>query len=656
MLACGDDKVRMMGDRTGGVAALVWVSGHGSSWAETLCDLRDSAEFESVVVAFDKRSRAPRIGLGADFEAVGFASLVDALDQCFAEKSPSAVFVIVAPVALPERVLENARDWLAKDGRIGTVSFLSNSAGGLSFPYHNAEVPVGAEGHNERTLTAELRSRGDARPVPITAADGAAILVSILGWQTFRSGGREISFRDPRLVLAALSLDGPGYGYVNVVDVTTFITRSWDWSGPSGSVLRDRDYRSVLDTWNGAALAAYDIEVSSHGGALADELSIARARTQGLRVLIDGSCLGPQEMGTQLLTVALSRSLAAQKGIRAVYLAVPDPSRVPAYVQPLRQISKITFVSSGGLHFPDAPEVDIIHRPYQPHEPIPWERWRALGKRIVVTIQDLIAYRNGSYFQKPEDWLEYRANLSRVASRADGVMTISRDVVAVMRQDRLLIDEDRLHVAENGVDYRDNKGKRAEPAAFVQRGWTDKPFLFSLGATYAHKNRDVSIRVWQSLKARGHDLRLVLAGATVPFGSSRQDEARLLIDEPDVLRLADITGEERDWLFDRASLIMYPTSAEGFGLVPSEVARFDKAALYVAFGPLAEFIDDPDAPKGWGIEELADRAERLISDPAVRRQAILAASEGVAHLTWDRCAGIMVDAYQKTLALSPNQH
>ena len=83
----------------------------------------------------------------------------------------------------------------------------------------------------------------------------------------------------------------------------------------------------------------------------------------------------------------------------------------------------------------------------------------------------------------------------------------------------------------------------------------------------------------------------MLAGVAVAEGSSRVLEAIELRDASGVVTLPDVTSEERNWLLRHASICLYPTSNEGFGLVPFEAARFGTPTVFTRVGPLAEVLD-----------------------------------------------------------------
>jgi glycosyltransferase involved in cell wall biosynthesis len=635
------------------IAALVCLSGSPKAWLETLQTLSRLAAVSEIRLVADQDAHAAVVRAGLEVTRVDrgdFAQLSSALVSAGFDQ----ILLVLSPIAAPLAMLDRASDWIVRDFRLATVSFLSNSAGHLSLPHRNTPVPYGIRGHDENSLTTTLRERKpDTGPVPIACPAGAAILISSLVLRHAAAGLRAL---DPDLGLAAaeFGVSVSAQGFINALDAGTYVTQPWEWATsppPSGYSAGQIDR---LSQHRPAFRNIYADDRESLVAPVAQALHLARAKAEGLRILIDGTCLGPQEMGTQLLVMALTKALRRRDDVSSICLAVPDPNNLPGYVQDVRSLSKISLVASNRLEFPGAPHVDIIHRPYQPDYPIPWKRWRELSGRSLITIQDLIAYRNGSYFATAEEWLGYRANLAEQVSQADGVVSISHDVVGSIREERLKVADRRLYVVENGIDYREPDGPKQVPAPILQRGWQDAPFLFVLGATYSHKNRDVAIRVWKALRQRGHVHKLVLAGANVPRGSTRQEEAELLVGEGDVLKLPDISGPERDWLMSQTSLVMYPTSAEGFGQLPFEAARFGKPALYVAFGPLAELIDDDGVPLTWDLEGLVDRAERLMTDEAAGREAAARALGKIDQLTWDVTAAKSVEAYLDLLGQIPN--
>ena len=192
------------------------------------------------------------------------------------------------------------------------------------------------------------------------------------------------------------------------------------------------------------------------------------------------------------------------------------------------------------------------------------------------------------------------------------------------------------------------------PDELLARGFAEKQFILVLGTNYTHKNRDLAIRVVEALHEKGHPLHLVMAGALVPFGSSRVQEVEAGLPEEWVFVIPDVRTEERNWLLSHAELVLYPTSAEGFGLIPHEAAAFGTPTVVVPFGPFAErFSDLPVAPVDWDAKTLADACLQLLDDPAVAKAQLEALMLHGDQYDWPAAAEATVKAYQSLLARPP---
>lgn len=633
--------------------AFVWIDRAARAWNPTIAALLQNPKIAHVHVGFaSSQSPAhlaqddPRVTLHEDASLEKLAKLVF-------EAAEDFVLFCTWPGKPSPETFDLAMEWMSDDPRIGTVSFLSNAAGGFSFPHRNNGTPFGIDGHDEVSLTRLLRKRrkDDEGPAPVQLPDGAMVLVNRNMWGVCGDldchGSENLA-----LSLANLALRGSKRGFNNYLDPYSYITMPWDDVGPFQSVLLNPEARHALHQRFPYFPMNYDIECSRPNSVLAEALDSARARATGLRVLIDGSALGPKEMGTQMLILNLSLALAERDEIQTVFLGVPDPANVPVYAQNLTRHRKIQIIPAGALDFPGAPHVDIIHRPYQPSTPIPWDRWRGIAKRSIITVQDLIAYRNPAYFQDCAQWQDYRDNFIRQIAQVDGVVSISHDVVQAIREERLPVDRERIHVIENGADARSKDQPASIPDSVLERGWAHSPFFFVLGATYAHKNRDLAMRVWARLRDKGYPHKLIMAGASVPHGSLRIEESLLGNDRLNahMLSLPDVSSEERNWLLMNSSLVLYLTSAEGFGQLPFEAARVDVPALFVSFGPLRELTDDPDLPASYGLDGLVERARILLDDPAVARASIAGVLKNIDQLTWAETARKSVESYFSILA------
>jgi hypothetical protein len=118
-----------------------------------------------------------------------------------------------------------------------------------------------------------------------------------------------------------------------------------------------------------------------------------------------------------------------------------------------------------------------------------------------------------------------------------------------------------------------------------------------------------------------------------------------------VVVLPAVTELEKVWLYGAASLVLYPTIQEGFGLVPFEAARAGVPCLFAAQTSLAEVLPREAARiVQWNARLSALEARRLIDDEAERRshvETIVAAGE---RFTWAHTGELLMGVYEQALA------
>jgi glycosyltransferase involved in cell wall biosynthesis len=301
-----------------------------------------------------------------------------------------------------------------------------------------------------------------------------------------------------------------------------------------------------------------------------------------------------------------------------------------------------------------------VHRPFQIDSPADLAFLARLGDRLVITQQDLIGYHNPSYFGSTQAWEGYRSLTSRALAAADRVLFFSDHA----REDALadeLVGPERASVVPIGVDHvlmRSN-GDRPSPPSGVERLPADAEVMLCIGTSYKHKNRVFALRTLDELQ-RKHEWRgwLVFAGPSVPFGSSLADEQRLLRAQPRlravVLRLGEVSEAEKHWLLQRASLVLYPTVYEGFGLVPFEAADHGVPCLWAEGTSLRELL--PDSAAGivpWDASISAARALALMRDEQAAERNVKAVRDAGASLRWDVAGERLLEIYRETSNAPP---
>jgi len=638
------------------VAALIFIGDDPREWVDCVRTVSAIGQLDCVYVCGAQVKLANSVYGDVPGVRVMDAWSISRAIALIEEDAPyDALLIVSYPVASPSELLDNALPHMRENARIASVSFLSNAAGCLSFPYRNTPNPYALSGMDETKITRKLREASpQSGAVPIVVPAGSAILLNMAVMRL--CGGLDGQYDvDVSLGITDYALRVVRRGFMHVLDASAYVTVPWRADFPPPEAADSDDARHQLHMRHESFPALYDQDRVSQDSPLAIALDVARSKVQGLRILIDGSCLGPMEMGTQVQTVCLVEALANREDVSYIGVGVPN-GLVPGYARKLLASSKVQFCNSAGLTFDGAPEVDILHRPFQPDSDIPWSRWRHLAKRVVITIQDLIAYKIGSYHPDGWKWISYRGSMKSAATNADAVIAISDDTLAVIREEKLNVGSERSFVVKNGSNHLSMDDEESIPEAVVERGLSAHQFALVLGASYTHKNRDLAIKVWKRLRERGHDLALIMAGAQVPMGSSRIEEAAVRYGAEDMLlSMPDVSSAERNWLLRHAALVIYPTSSEGFGLVPFEAANMGTPTVHVSFGPLRELIDEAEMPTTWSVDELVTYAHEMLTNPGAADQVVRKILANAERLTWSETASGLIDAYRKTLLNCPRQ-
>lgn len=411
---------------------------------------------------------------------------------------------------------------------------------------------------------------------------------------------------------------------------------------------------------------ADDVLVASHGeqgpaarssprsiGPLARSLGAARRSLNGLSVVIDARILGGPMNGTKVHVLEL---LAAVVRSGNAHVTALVPASLDASTRELVRSTgaSLTTVEAQAAS-PESLHADIVHRPYQLSDPADLALLTQLADRLVVTQLDLIGYHNPSYFPSPREWEGYRRLIRTALGIADRVVFLS----AHARDDALaedLIEPARASVVPHGVDHalvHAGRGNAIAPAG-TDRLPRDAEMILCLGTDYRHKNRVFALRLLDELRRR-HDWQgwLVMAGASMKFGSSVADENELLALRPPlgdaVLRLGAVSEDEKEWLLGHATLVAYPTVQEGFGLVPFEAAEHGVPCLWAPGTAIGEVISDAaGAIVPWDPGASADRALELMRDQQAAARNVEAIRLASKELRWEQAAARLIEVYQST--------
>ena len=372
---------------------------------------------------------------------------------------------------------------------------------------------------------------------------------------------------------------------------------------------------------------------------------VAGSAPSGLSLGIDAAWLSGPESGAQVAVLEMVRELATRPEIKRILL-VSDTGHVPGGFNGIAKVSGLSWPAALAT---GAPVVDILHRPYQPGADVDYRRYHQVARCVALTVLDFIAYDNPEYHESHWSWRKYQQAFDERVCLADCVFAISRYVASRVERQCAHQLSGPVYPVPLGTDHLltlSDADETDEPGPVVQ-ALGGKRFLLVLGNDFEHKNRDFAVRVFVDMCDRGYDGQLVLAGFHLDRGSSFGHELSGAGHHVDrVARMGAVSGPEKRWLMRHAQAVLYPTSSEGFGLVPFEAAALGTPTAFVRFGPLRETLPGVDACAGWQVRAFADHVFRLLADPISQVEQI---REAGAALTWSAHVGQVLEGYRHLL-------
>lgn len=249
---------------------------------------------------------------------------------------------------------------------------------------------------------------------------------------------------------------------------------------------------------------------------------------------------------------------------------------------------------------------------------------------VLATCPTLLIH-HGSYEGYPEKaevfplWgrLKSRVSYPLSAKRATIVSTVS----AYSRRDMVKfygLPAERIHVVPEGVDtrlFRPLHDPRLLGDWRQRVLGEDVPFLLYVGKPTKRRNLPNLLRAFARVKSRDRiPHRLLLVGTSLP-GTSFEALTQELGVASDIVTIPFASHEEIALAYNACSMLVYPSSYEGFGMPVLEamacgtpVIALDNTAFPEFASGVALLLPDAD------VDTLADGIAQLLADAARRAQ------------------------------------
>lgn len=371
-----------------------------------------------------------------------------------------------------------------------------------------------------------------------------------------------------------------------------------------------------------------------------------------MRIGINGRFLAAKRTGVQRAAYNLIRALVNVDRENEYYLFTSeDQLQNPDWAHPNVTVvpSRIREGESFRNHFweqftlprlANRHRIDLLHSPAN-LAPLFY------GGRSVVHIHDLCFVVNPQWFSFSFRTL-YNLVIPRLARRAAKVITNSNN----SRNDLLQfcnLSADRVSQVYWAVDDLFMQ----EPAPTAD--WHLKDYILYVGSLEPRKNIGTLLEAYELLRISNPEIKtkLVLIGGESPLFA----EVRLKVKrfKEDVLFKGFVNDYVLRDFYRNASLFVYPSLYEGFGLPPLEAMASGVPVVTTMTSSIPEVVGDAALMVSpYDVKQLAETMGRVLADPEIRRQLIAKGERQVQKFNWYRVArntlAVYYEVYNASLA------
>ena len=286
--------------------------------------------------------------------------------------------------------------------------------------------------------------------------------------------------------------------------------------------------------------------------------------------------------------------------------------------------------------------LDVLHVPS--YRRMLWRKPCAL----VATIHDLAPFR----LPKKYDMLRMfygRVVVRQLARRQDHIVAVSRDTANdITRYFR--VPPARLTVVHNGLahDRFSPDGAARDRAALAQKhGLTPPFFLYVSRLEHPAKNHARLIAAFNRFKTESPSpWQLVLCGSDWHGAEVIHDLVRRSPFAPDIRLMGFVADADLPAWYRAATVFVYPSLFEGFGLPPLEAMACGCPVLASSLGAVGEVCADAAVTANpLDVDDLTRQLTRLASDVGLRAQLRVAGLARAQQFDWRRTATATLEVY-----------
>ncbi len=278
----------------------------------------------------------------------------------------------------------------------------------------------------------------------------------------------------------------------------------------------------------------------------------------------------------------------------------------------------------------------------------------ALPCPAVITINDLNRLRYPTMYSRI-DILYWQTIQRAVFQHVERIIAISVNT----KQDLLhyyRLPENKIEVIYPALAPRFTKGlaTQEQVEAVMRKYHFRPPYILSVGGIAMHKNTHSALRAFDLLRGRGHLAKhtfVVVGGQFHTHNDPRLYDLHCRGSGQAICFTGTVDDDDLPVIYAGASLFVYPSLYEGFGIAPLEAMACGVPVLASRAGSLPEVLGNAawTVENATDVEAIAEGMLQLLTDPLTREQFRERGLRNADRFSWEQTATKTLALYQEVL-------
>ncbi len=291
----------------------------------------------------------------------------------------------------------------------------------------------------------------------------------------------------------------------------------------------------------------------------------------------------------------------------------------------------------------DRERLDLVHFPH-------WNVPLLTRTPFVVTIHDLILLEEPrsakATTRSPLVFLlkrlAYRIVLRHALKHARAIIAVSAYTKSSILSHFPWVPAEKIHVIHEGLTNL-STFPPAPPSHLPT-----SPYFLYVGNAYPHKNLTALLHAFSLFHKRHPEVRLILAGqGDIFYERLKRESTQIDLPANAVEFVSNPSDKDLASLYRGATLYLFPSRLEGFGLPPLEAMSFGVPVAAARRTSLPEILGDaalwfdPD-----NQDEMVNAMEKGLTDTDLREQLIKKGFEQIKRYSWTTMARKVLTVYE----------